>query len=159
MSVVVAEPKHTYYLVFSNSKRPILKWLKDGYQHCAIVRNEYGTIWTVIQDAYNHLSVTTALVADYPDPMMLFESASTIIPVDIDTKDRFRGHICLFNCVEVCKAVLGIKKPFILTPYQLYRYFYERDRESWQRCAENGEETGRRDTKTETEDDAGKSRS
>ena len=122
MLVAVANDKYQYYVVFTDSKLKGLKWLPKGFQHCAIVRNEFGKIWTVIQDGYDRMTVTTYLVEDYPDPLMLFEGQSTIIPVEIQTKPRYRGSICLFNCVEVCKAVLGIKKPFILTPHQLYRF-------------------------------------
>lgn len=125
MSVVVDNQHQKHYLVFTDSKLKGLKWLKEGFRHCAVVRNEYGRLWTVIQDGYNRMSVTTYLVEDYPDPLMLFEGKSTIIPVEIQTKDRYRGTLCLFNCVEVCKAVLGIRKTFIFTPYQLYRYCYE----------------------------------
>lgn len=122
MSVDVAKPCHSYYIVFSDSKLKGLKWLRTGFQHCAVVRNEYGRLWTVIQDGYNRMSVSTHLIEEYPDPLMLFDGNSTIIPVEIEDKDRYRGTLCLFNCVEVCKAVLGIRKTFIFTPYQLYRY-------------------------------------
>lgn len=125
MSVVEGRVTQKHYLVFTDSKLKGLKWLKSGFQHCAVVRNEFGSVWTVIQDGYNRMSVATYLVEEYPDPLMLFEGNSTIIPVEIQTKDRYRGTLCLFNCVEVCKAVLGIRAPFVLTPYQLYRYCYE----------------------------------
>lgn len=122
MSVVVDKPGQKYYIVFCDSKLKGLQWLRKGYQHCAIVRQEYNSLWTVIQDGYNRMDVSTYLIEDYPDPLMLFDTNSTIIPVEIQTKDRYRGTLCLFNCVEVCKAVLGIRRSFIITPYQLYRY-------------------------------------
>ena len=111
-----------YYVVFRQSNRPCLRWLKRGFGHCFIARNEYGKVWTVIQDARSHLDIRTHLVEDYPTIESLAGENASIIVVDYEIEDRHRGHLCLFSCVEVCKAVLGIKKRFILTPYQLYRW-------------------------------------
>lgn len=109
-------------MVFTDSKRECVKWCKPGFRHCYIARNEYGKVWTVIQDTMYHLDVRTFLVSDYPTIRCLAGKDAHIIPVEYNIKERHRGHICLFNCVEVVKAVLGIKKPFIYTPYQLYRF-------------------------------------
>lgn len=69
-----------------------------------------------------HLDVRTHLVSEFPTIRDLAGKDAHIVPVVYDIKMRHRGHLCLFNCVEVVKAVLGIKKPFIFTPYQLYRF-------------------------------------
>ena len=114
-----------YYAVFDNSPRACVKWLKDGFRHCYIARNEYGKVWTVIQDTMYHLDVRTFLVDEYPTIRDLAGPNAHFVPVEYNIKKRHRGHLCLFNCVEVVKAVLGIKKPFILTPHQLYRHLYD----------------------------------
>lgn len=114
------------YLVCKDSKRGWVKWLKPGFRHCYIARNEYGKVWTVIQDTHTHLDVRTFLVEDYPTIRHLAGDNASIIAIDYYIEDRYRGHLCLFNCVEVCKAFLGIRKPFLLTPNQLYRWCNER---------------------------------
>lgn len=111
-----------YYVVFDDSPRWCVSWCKPGFRHCYIARLEYGKIWTVIQDTMYHLDVRMHLVEDYPTIADLAGKGATYIPVEYNIKKRHRGHICLFNCVEVAKAVLGIRRPFIFTPYQLYRH-------------------------------------
>ena len=135
------EDDREYYVVFRNSELKGLQWLKKGFQHCAVVRKEYGTVWTVIQDGYSHLSIHPFLVEDYPTLDMLFGEDSSIIQVEMQTEGRYRGHLCVFTCVEVVKAVLGIKKPFIFTPHQLYRYLYERSCRPRKRCEARNEAT------------------
>lgn len=90
------------------------------------MRKEYGKLWTVINDSRYCLDVETYLVEDYPEPQDYARQGSTIIKADKLRANGFRGHICWFNCVEAVKAVLGIRKPFIITPYQLYRWLYGR---------------------------------
>lgn len=155
MSVVVDKPGQQYFIVFCDSKLKGLQWLPKGYQHCAIIRKEFDTLWTVIQDGYNRMDVSTYLIEDYPDPLMLFDTNSTIIPVEIQTKDRYRGTLCLFNCVEVCKAMLGIKKTFVITPKQLYRYCHEQLNRSGKRRTASNEAGSRRDQKAEAAANAG----
>lgn len=120
------EEERDYYAVFSPSKAPGLWWLDKQFQHCYIVRNEYGRVWTVIEDTHNHLSVHPYLVEEYPTIHDLVGGEAIVLRVKREIKDRYRGTLCLFNCVEVVKAVLGIRKTFIFTPKQLYRYLYER---------------------------------
>ena len=114
-----------YYVIFMDSDRECLKWLKPGFRHCMVVRNEYNKVWTVIQDTMYCLDVRPYLFSEHPTIEALAGNGATIVPVKYNIKSRHRGHICLFNCVEVVKAVLGIKKPFIYTPYQLYRFLNE----------------------------------
>lgn len=116
-----------YYVVFMDSDKPCLRWLKQGYRHCIIVRDDYGIVWTVVQDGYHFLDVSVYSRSENPTVSDLIkniynEACTEVIKTTRVIKPRYRGHVCLFNCVEVCKAFLGIKKPFIFTPYQLSRW-------------------------------------
>ena len=63
------------------------------------------------------------MIDDYPHPRLYADDNSVILPVKavIDSMQS-RWTLCVFNCVEVVKALLGIKNFFILTPYQLFKY-------------------------------------
>lgn len=137
------------YLVCKDSKRGWVKWLKPGFRHCYIARNEYGKVWTVIQDTHTHLDVRTFLVEDYPTIRHLAGENANIIAVDYYIGDRYRGHLCLFNCVEVAKAVLGIRKPFLLTPNQLFRWCHERHSRSNKKSETPSESSSVRATERE----------
>jgi hypothetical protein len=43
---------------------------------------------------------------------------TVVATIDL-TKDR--GHFCRFNCVEMIKALIGLKSFWTFTPKQLYR--------------------------------------
>ena len=111
-----------YYVVFGKAKIKMPWWIDRDFQHCYVVRKEYDRIWTVIEDTYNHLCVHPFLVEDYPELRDLVGYDAKVIRTNRVIKDVKRGMFCVFSCVEVCKAVLGIDKPGILTPKQLYRY-------------------------------------
>ena len=45
------------------------------------------------------------------------------LTVELETAGaEVKVPLVVSNCVGVVKTVLGIRKPFIITPYQLYRY-------------------------------------
>jgi len=58
--------------------------------------------------------------------LMLVENIYDVVENDILVKSRVRkpkrGLFMLNTCVGYTKQILGINKPFIWTPYQLYRY-------------------------------------
>lgn len=111
-----------YYIVFGKAKIKMPFFLDKDFQHCYVVRKDYDRIWTVIEDTYNHLSVHPYLVEDYPNLRDLIGFDAKVIRAKRNIVDVKRGMFCIFSCVEVCKAVLGINDSRILTPKQLYRY-------------------------------------
>lgn len=111
-----------YYVVFCDSDIKWLKCLKPGFRHCFIMRLEYGQLWTVINHGMKGLEVQTYLREDYESPEDYARKGSTVLKVDKEEQPG-RGWL---DCVSVTKSVLGIKKPFIITPYQLYRWLYGR---------------------------------
>ena len=115
-----------WYVVFSRSsyKYPFHRWLNQDFTHVwAFTRSEGGEFWHVINSTASCLDCDLKLCGEYPHPQLMVSDYDVMIPVQskIDTS-KVRGTICLFNCVEVVKAILGVRKPFVLTPYQLYKY-------------------------------------
>lgn len=111
--------------MFKDCDRSAVRWLKKGFRHCYVARKDYGKVWTVIQDTWTHLDVRSFLVSDYPDISDLAGEGAYVVKVDYNIGKAHRGYFCHYNCVETVKAVLGIRKPFLITPYQLYRYLYD----------------------------------
>ena len=58
--------------------------------------------------------------------LMIVDNITDVVQNDILIKSKVtrpkRGLFMLNTCVGYTKQVLGISKPFIWTPYQLYRY-------------------------------------
>ena len=120
------EVTEEWSIVFSNAKGEtiITPFLQDGFQHCyAMKRTEGGLMWHIVDCSRSHLIVSLETVDKYPHPRAYAGRDSVIIPVSatIDVK-KMRGTLGIFNCVEVVKAVLGIKETWIWTPYQLFKY-------------------------------------
>lgn len=111
----------SWYVLFSDSKSNRVGWLRPSYRHVLAMRQEDELIWHVVNYGESHLDVTYELVSDYETPADYAPDA-VIVKWDQDIEQRLRGGICHFNCVEVTKALLGIKSFFTFTPYQLYKY-------------------------------------
>ena len=46
-----------------------------------------------------------------------------LVTVDMDVNPlKYHNPFGLMNCVSLTKKVLGLNKPWIITPYQLYKY-------------------------------------
>ena len=62
---------------------------------------------------------------------MIVDNITDVVENDILIKSQVnrpkRGLFMLNTCVWYTKQVLGINKPFIWTPYQLYRYLEKHD--------------------------------
>lgn len=101
------------YLVFGNTK---VNWwwnrfLKPGYQHCfAFV--QHGDKWIRIDGEKESLVVCLDNPVEYVKGHKL---------VKVVQKTGGRGIFSLSTCVALCKKAIGMRNPFVLTPYQLYK--------------------------------------
>jgi hypothetical protein len=116
-----------WYVIFAptRTKHWIYRFIDPYFQHCYMVKEDLG-LWVIVDSKSCHTSVTTELVQDFPHIRLLCPN-SIIIPVQVRidiAKDKW--HLGMNTCVDVCKGLLGLNKFWIWTPYQLYRYLYER---------------------------------
>lgn len=102
-------------VVFHDSDRPMLKPLKKGFRHCVVVVPVDGGVFVI-----DPLSTGISL-ADVKKPYAEIKARQY---THVDAK-VVRNKMLLpysFTCVDVVKRILGLNKPFILTPHQLYKY-------------------------------------
>lgn len=101
------------YLAFGKSKVP--RWwnifLKKDFQHCFYFV-QHGETWLRVDACKDSITVCIDSPADYIESHKL---------VKVSPKQANRSIITLSTCVSLCKKAIGIKKPFLWTPYQLYR--------------------------------------
>lgn len=98
------------------------RFLKKGYYHCFIAMDTGYRKWVLIDPVMNY---TDFIVVQNGDNFIKTIANKGYTYVRIKPKfvcDRKRWHIRPFTCVEVVKNFLGISKPFIFTPYQLYKH-------------------------------------
>ena len=125
--------KQDWYVVFADSgyKSTVLGWLRPGFKHCyAMRKTEGGNFWQIVNPRNTHLEIRQELVSEYPYVRMYTGPDAVVLPVTaiIDTS-RVRGHLCVFNCVEVVKSLLGIRSFWTWTPWMLCKYLMRADHE------------------------------
>ena len=117
------------FIVYTKTKTRWQKILKDNFGHCFIIaRDEYN--WLKL-DARKPLLISQILpfLAEEEDQLMTFLKNSyescTIqkkrIKIDLD-KSNHIPSLRFWTCVSFIKYALGIKRRFVLTPWQLYKY-------------------------------------
>jgi len=113
-----------WYIIFKGStlKHWLFKYLQPGFKHCYAVRESPGgQFWIIMNNKSCYTDVTMVSKLDYPHIRTL-EPNSVILSIRaIINPENYRHTFCVFNCVEVCKSVLGIKSFWCWTPYQLYK--------------------------------------
>ena len=109
------------YVVFCDTPLREARWMKAGFRHCYAVKNDYDRVWTIFNPCRTHIDISQELVSDYPTILDYIIEGETVI--------KYNGEPCAFahslsvvSCVGAVKYLLGIQAPFVLTPYQLYKY-------------------------------------
>lgn len=102
------------YVVFEKAsiKRWWTRFLHCDISHCYIIKPEKGR-WLVCSKTLNEVEIYT--IDGYGDIL-----ANTIV-VKTERTQRERGLFMLNTCVGSVKQYLGVRNPFIFTPYQLYK--------------------------------------
>lgn len=95
--------------------------MKRGFRHCYVIRKDFDCLWTIVSGGWNQLSITQESAIEntiedlLPDNCTVIEYESVI--------DKGLAHTLNVNsCVGVVKYLIGVRKHFILTPYQLYKH-------------------------------------
>lgn len=122
MSAAAAAPPAMAALVVfgGGAALPWQRLLKPGFRHCFVCLND-GRRWIVVE------------------PLSCFTEVAVLdVPADFDLGRWFAGHGLTavpapvrrvrrpvgwgpFTCVEAVKRVLGLRAPWVFTPWQLYR--------------------------------------
>lgn len=115
-----------WFLVFSNSRgtNTLTPFLQDGFKHVyAMKKTDAGLMWIVVDCVASHLIVKLETVDKYPHPRVYAGEDAVILPVKARiTPQSIRMTFGFISCVEIVKAVIGLKAGYIWTPYQLYKY-------------------------------------
>ena len=113
-----------WYVIFRKTKLKhwVFKWLDSEFQHVyAVKESPGGEFWIVLDGKNSCTEVTLLSKIDYPH-IRCIEPNSIILSIRaIIHPESYRYTLCVFNCVELVKSVLGIKGFWCWTPYQLYK--------------------------------------
>jgi hypothetical protein len=99
--------------------------MKKGFRHCYFVRNDFDSVWTVVNPGRSRMYITQELVSEYPTIQDYLLAGETAIAYNV--KPCYRAHnLSVVSCVGAVKYLLGIHAAHVLTPYQLYKYLLPR---------------------------------
>jgi len=113
-----------WHIIFRGSeyKHWLFNWLQPEFQHCyAVKESPGGEFWIVVNNTAVHTDVQLKSKLDYPHIRLLAPDCVILTIQAIIRPDNNRHPFCVFNCVEMCKSLLGIKAFWCWTPYQLYK--------------------------------------
>ena len=113
-----------WYIIFRKTtlKHWVFRWLDPEMQHVYAVKESPGGEFWIILDSKNcYTDVRIESKIHYPHIRTL-EPDSVILSIKaIIEPNNYRYTLCVFNCVELCKSVLGIRAFWCWTPRQLYK--------------------------------------
>lgn len=112
----------TYHVCFTYADRPYwwTRILKPGFSHCYVLKEVEGG-YILLNPCFAAIDLQ---FIPYGQKFPPYLDKPTIV-VKIHTtvnQDRKRPLIQAVTCVEFVKALLGIRRWPLWTPYQLYRY-------------------------------------
>ena len=94
---------------------------RDGFRHCFVVVPAGGH-WIVLDGTAGSLRVEVGLDIGQSAAAYYLRQGLTIIEFDARKRTVLWWPWMFQNCVGCTKAVLGIRAPWVWTPWQLYRH-------------------------------------
>jgi hypothetical protein len=111
------------WVVFTDEDRIFwLRWLRAGFRHCFIILND-GDHWLAMEPLA-HATEVTVLPSppDFNLPEWLQGQGHQVVEAALQRDSQRTAPLAPMNCVEAVKRVLGLRRPLIVTPYQLYMH-------------------------------------
>ena len=127
-TIELAPPLYARALVVFSGRTGVrwLRWLKPGFRHCFVAVDD-GIEWLTVDPLLHRLEIRASglpsafdLAAEYRRMAL---DVIEVIPAPVALR---RAPFGLFTCVETAKRLLGIRAPWVLTPWQLYRLLSRR---------------------------------
>lgn len=118
-----AHESQKFWVVFSGeTDLAWLRILKRGFRHCFIVMRD-GDHWMTFDPMAHYTELNIHNVSNGFDLKEWFENQGFyLVPACKETPIEKPMTPAFFTCVEAVKRVLGIRSPFIVTPWQLYQF-------------------------------------
>lgn len=95
---------------------------REGFRHCYVVVPS-GDYWILLDGrAGSPLLAVMGGTKEHDVAAFLNKEGNTVIEAEMPFEYDSLWPLMIGNCVGAIKKVLGVRNPFILTPYQLYRH-------------------------------------
>jgi len=105
----------------SDSNHWLASHLRNGFKHCLVAVLDPDAGW--IETDFRRGTPTIRLMCEPGVDLIEHYDSIGLLAVETETIDtEFRAPYFVANCVGMVKVVLGVRKPSIVTPYQLWRF-------------------------------------
>jgi hypothetical protein len=115
-----------WHLVFEDSDHQVLQWaLRPNFGHVFAVQ-EYRGIWQVFNPSQSYWQVLAFEKDEAALGDIIGLGQSVYIERDIlPARTRVPWLVGFETCVSAIKGLIGLRAPWIVTPYQLWRWANE----------------------------------
>ena len=104
-----------------DSDHPLGRLLHKDFRHCFVCVDD-GLYWILVDGKMGIPEIRVAANAEFDLAAWYRERNCTVL--ETQSRNRTVPPLMLMSCVAVCKAVLGIRAPFVITPKQLHDYLW-----------------------------------
>lgn len=105
--------------------RWVARFLKRGFRHVFCLVDD-GQFWVLVDGLMGVPAVKAVTASSFDVAAWYRGEGFTVVETERGTNPP-RGPFISANCVGMVKTALGIRAPFALTPYQLYRTLKRRE--------------------------------
>jgi hypothetical protein len=116
-------PQHALVIFVGHADCRWLGCLRAGFRHCFVALRD-GSTWMTCDPLKDRIELRMLpLPADFDLPG--FYAAQGHVVLQGQTRpgvSRGKGAIVPLTCVSVAKRLLGVRAPWVLTPWQLCRH-------------------------------------
>jgi hypothetical protein len=114
------EPRRVAILFHDHSRHWSRAWLKPGFRHVEVAIEVGPDWWMGVAGKLGHLLEVTPIGAFDPEAFGRAVGAEVLV-LEAHVPEPRRWPLSVLTCVGVAKAALGIRAPWALTPWRLYR--------------------------------------
>lgn len=97
-----------------------LRWLRCDFRHCFIVVRS-GEYWIACDPLSHYVALTVLPPCQIAELASFFQQrGNRVIATTATIPQPALAPLRPFTCVEVVKRILGLRAPWVFTPWQLY---------------------------------------
>ena len=103
-----------------DSNHPLRHFLKSGFRHCAVAI-EAGDYWVLVDPRNGTPKIEVVAGTTFNLAGFYLSYGYTVVETHV-VGARLISPFAITNCVGAVKALLGLRNPFVITPYGLFKF-------------------------------------
>ena len=123
--------KHRQIIVAFSGRTDLwwLRFLKKGFRHCFVCIDD-GERWVALDPLAHRMEIgILPMSSDFDLKEWLEGQGFTVAAAQVDREATKPAPVMPYSCVEAIKRVLGIRARSVVTPWGLYRFLKENEKQ------------------------------